>query len=185
MIDQKRIAQAERNVSQYIQEERLLIKRSDVANYAHFFLKNAETSLMTAKALFELSTENRKKQEFDLEERFETYLWVVVASYYAMFYVSLALLARHEMKVGDKFAHRVVADTLIAKFLKDQKLAKLLESYEETKDQALQIIGSQEKAHALVQDYEYERQKRHELQCQEPPVTLASLGNTGGMTSDR
>lgn len=178
MIDQKRISEAERNVKQYIQEERLFIKRKDVAHYVHFFLKNTETSLLTAKSLLELSTQNEKKQVFGLEEKFETYLWVVVAAYYSMFYASLALLAKNEMKFGDKFVHKIVADTLIANFLKNQKLAKLLETYEEAKDQALQIVGSQEKALTLVQDYEYERQKRHELQYEVGKEAKHNLANT-------
>ena len=178
MIDQKRILEAEKNVQQYIQEERLFIKRKDIAHYVPFFLKNAETSLLTAKALLELSTENQKKQTFGLEETFETYLWVIVPSYYSMFYAALALFAKNEMKVGDQFAHKVVADTLIVNFLKNQKLAKLLEMYEETKDQAMQIMGSQDKARILVQDYEYERQKRHELQYEVGKEAKHNLANT-------
>lgn len=128
--------------------------------------------------MFELSTENQRKQVFGLEEKFETYLWVVVASYYSMFYAALALLAKHEMKVGDKFVHKVVADTLVVNFLKNQKLAKLLDAYEEAKDQALQIVGSQEKALTLVQDYEYERQKRHEVQYEVGKEAKHNLANT-------
>lgn len=41
MIDQKRISEAERNVKQYVQEDRLFMKRKDVAHYVPFFLKNA------------------------------------------------------------------------------------------------------------------------------------------------
>lgn len=72
MIDQKRISEAEKNVPKYIQDEWLFIKRKDISQHVQFFLQNAETSLQTSEALFELSTDNHKKQIFALQENFET-----------------------------------------------------------------------------------------------------------------
>lgn len=178
MIDQKRIVEAEKNVPKYIQDGWLFIKRKDISQYLQFFLKNAEISLQTSKALFELSTDNQKKQTFALQDDFETYLWVVVSAYYSMFYAALALLAKNEMKVGDKLVHKVVADTLIANFLKNQKLAKLLETYEEAKDEALQLVGAEERAKELVASYEHERKKRSDLQYELGSVAKQNLAKT-------
>ncbi|MBI4146057.1 hypothetical protein HY489_01835 [Candidatus Woesearchaeota archaeon] len=178
MIDQKRISEAEKNVPKYVQDGWLFIKRKDIAQYLQFFLKNAETSLQTSKALLELSMDNQKKQVFALQDNFETYLWVVVSAYYSMFYAALALLAKNEIKVGDKLVHKVVADALIANFLKNQKLAKLLETYEEAKDQALQIVGSQDRAKELVESYESERKKRSDLQYELGSVAKQNLAKT-------
>lgn len=127
-------------------------------------MDNATTSILTAKTLYELSTDLSKKSALALQPEFETYLWVIVSSYYTMFYSALALLAKNELKTGDKLVHKVVADTLITNFLKNKKLAKLLENYEETKEQALQITGTEEKAEQLIENFEHERHKRSRIQ---------------------
>ncbi len=163
MIDQKRIAEAEKRVNQYLKEEWLILKHKDSANNVRFFLKNAETSLLTAQVLFDISNDSVKKQAVRQTNEFESYLWVVVASYYSMFYASLALLAKNEMKTSGR-EHEVVENTLIARFIGNNRLARLLEGYQETKDKALQITGAQEKAEELVVSYIHERQKRNELQ---------------------
>ena len=159
MLEQKRIAEAEQNYRRYLAEEHLFTNHKTIAQYTQFFLKNAETSLLTAKTLFELSTVKEKQNALGLNN-FESYLWVVVSSYYSMFYAALALLAKHNMKVGDYHAHKVVADTLIAQFLKNKKLAKLIESYEENKEAALELVGTEDKAHGLIESFEQERKKR-------------------------
>ena len=163
MIDQKRIAEAEKNVKRYLDDDWLLTKRKDMVQHCGFFMKNAETSLITANTLFEISNEPAKKKILMLSATFESYLWVVVSAYYSMFYAALALLAKHEIKVGGK-VHQVVSDTLVANFLKNQKLAKLLDAYEDAKDEALQLVGTEERAEELIANYERERQKRNDLQ---------------------
>lgn len=165
MLDQKRIAEAEKNFRRYVEEGWLFTKREDIVSYVHFFLKNAETSLLTAQTLFDLSTASKeKKQAAGVQEQFESYLWVVVSSYYSMFYAALALLAQHKIKAGDKLVHKVVADTLIVQFLTNQRLARLIENYEESKATALKLVGAEERALGLVESFDQERHKRHKLQ---------------------
>lgn len=177
MIDLKRIEEAERNVEQYISGEWLILKRKDMVNNADFFMKNATTSLLTAQALFDLSNDESKKKAIGQMRDFESYLWVVVSSYYSMFYASLALMAKNEMK-ADGQIHQVVEDTLIARFLNNQKLAKLVEQYQETRDKAQQIMGSQERARVLVENYGRERGKRNELQYELGKEAKRNLADT-------
>ncbi len=179
MLDAKRIAEGERNFRRYIEDGWLFQKQADIANYIHFFLKNAETSLLTAQTLFDLSTANKEKKELvGVQENFESFLWVVVASYYSMFYAALALLAKHQFKVGDKLAHKVVADTLIAQFLTNKRLAKLIESYEDSKETALEIVGTEERAYELVESFDQERRKRHRLQYELGEEAKQNLAKT-------
>jgi uncharacterized protein (UPF0332 family) len=178
MIDQKRIADAERNVKRYVQEGLLFLKRPGIAGYSRFFLSNAETSLLTAKTLFEISSEQSKKQTIMLPETFESYLWVVVSSYYSMFYSALALLGSHQIKVGDKVAHKVVADTLISQYLSNKRLAKLIDAFEDERHNALELIGAEEKASELVESFEQERLKRHRLQYELGAEAKRNLAKT-------
>lgn len=179
MLDAKRIAEGERNFRRYIEEGWLFQRRADIANNANFFLKNAETSLLTAQTLFGLSTANKEKKELaGVQDTFESFLWVVVSSYYSMFYAALALLAKHQIKVGDKLAHKVVADTLIAQFLANKRLAKLIEHYEDSKETALEIVGAEERAYELVESFDQERRKRHRLQYELGEEAKQNLAKT-------
>ncbi len=98
--------------------------------------------------------------------------------YYSMFYAALALLAKHQFKVGDKLAHKVVADTLIAQFLTNKRLAKLIESYEDSKETALEIVGTEERAYELVESFDQERRKRHRLQYELGEEAKQNLAKT-------
>ncbi len=54
MIDEKRLKEAESRVKQYISDG--VIKSKENPGQVDFFIKNAEDSIDSAKALFELST---------------------------------------------------------------------------------------------------------------------------------
>ncbi len=45
-----------------------------------------------------------------------------------------------------------------------EKLAKFIDSYEENKNAAMEIVGAEERAHELVESFEQERRKRHKFQ---------------------
>jgi len=62
---------------------------------------------------------------------FEGYLWVIVSSYYSMFYAATALLASQGIRATGQIVHKVTRDALIHFFVSNEKLAKLLEQYEE------------------------------------------------------
>ena len=60
MLDEKKLKEAENRVKQFISDG--TIKSKGKPEHVDFFLKNANDSIDSAKALFELST-NPKKQE--------------------------------------------------------------------------------------------------------------------------
>jgi uncharacterized protein (UPF0332 family) len=61
-------------------------------------MEQAERPLRTASFIQELSTDDRVKQALKVERGFESYIWVIVISYYSMFYAALAMLARDGVK---------------------------------------------------------------------------------------
>jgi len=171
MINKERIDEAKRNVKQYVDDGLLKINDKDAARFVDFFMANAESSLRTASILQQISDEDTLKEKLKVESDFESYLWVIISSYYAMFYAATAILAKQGIKASGQIVHKVTADALIHFFWSNAKLAKLLEQYEETQTVGLELIGREElmkkmqkKADELIVSYESERKKRSKFQ---------------------
>ena len=147
MLDEKRIKEAESNVKTYLTEG-ILRKTSFNQNIFQILKKNAQESLDIANFLYK----NRKSS-----------LWIIVASYYSMFYLANALLYKWGYKVGDKISHKVTADALIV-FARNKSKQSLIESYEDIRDEALATMKSDE----LIQYFDFERRKRSFIQYQTP-----------------
>jgi uncharacterized protein (UPF0332 family) len=158
MLDEKRLKEAENKVKQYLKEK--AIKTKEKPEYVEFFLKNANDSIDSAKALFELSTD-QKKQEFFGFTSFNGLLWTVNASYYSMFYMARALLENEGIKIKtDLSIHTVTFDTIVSYFYLTGKLEKeLLDDFAEAKKDSIEILGKQ-KADELIEEYFFEKRKR-------------------------
>ena len=171
MIDKERINEAKRNVKQYVDDGLLKLGDKDAPRFVDFFMANAESSLRTASILQEISDENALKEALKVGMDFESYLWVIVSSYYAMFYAATAILAKHGIRTTGQIVHKVTADALIHFFGSNEKLAKLLEQYEEAQAVGLELVGQEElikrmqkKVDELIIAYEGERKKRSKFQ---------------------
>ena len=171
MIDKERINEAKRNVKQYVDDGLLKLGDKDAPRFVDFFMANAESSLRTASILQEISDENALKEALKVGMDFESYLWVIVSSYYAMFYAATAILAKQGIRATGQIVHKVTADALIHFFGSNEKLAKLLEQYEEAQAVGLELVGRedlmkrmQKKADELIIAYEGERKKRSKFQ---------------------
>jgi len=103
VIDKERLNEAKRNVKQYVDDGLLKLNDRDAPKFVGFFMTNAESSLRTASVLQQISDENALKETLKTGMDFESYLWVIVSSYYAMFYATTALLAA---KKGFSFSKR-------------------------------------------------------------------------------
>ena len=171
MIEKERIAEARRNVKIYVEDGLLKTGDKDAARFVEFFIANAESSLRTASILQEISDENNLKETLKVGSDFESYLWVIVSSYYSMFYAATAILAKQGIRATGQIVHKVTADALIHFFASNEKLAKLLEQYEEAQTVGLELVGREElmkrmqkKADELIISYEGERKKRSKFQ---------------------
>lgn len=158
MIDEKKLKEAENRVKQFISEG--IIKSKGKPEHVDFFIKNADNSIDSAKALFELST-NPQKQESLGFTSFNGLLWVVNASYYSMFYMARALLENSGIKIkADLSIHAVTFDAVIYYFYLTGKLQKeFLEDFIEAKEDAAELLGKQ-KADELMEAYFFEKKKR-------------------------
>ncbi len=150
MLDQKRITIAESNVRQYLEEGLLKKQKNETAK--KMYLENVDLSLQTAQKL--LSLEDRE---------YKPYLWIIVTSYYAMYYAANAVLLELGYKVGDKISHKVTVDALVV-FVRNKLKKQLLEEYESLKEDVLEITS--QKTDGLIQSLDLERQKRSQFQYQ-------------------
>jgi len=148
MLDEKRIKEAETNVKNYLEDGLLKKDLNETAKL--MYLENSNLSLETAQKL--LTLENKT---------YKPYLWIVVASYYSMFYIANAVLLRLGYKVGEKVSHKVTGDALIV-FVRNKLRKELLEEYENTKEDALEIISS--KTDFILKSLDLEREKRSRFQ---------------------
>jgi uncharacterized protein (UPF0332 family) len=171
MIAKERIEEANRNVRHYLAEGLLRAKDDTVQKFVTFFMDNAESSLETAALLYMISDDETVKDRLKVSSEFESFLWVIVSSYYSMFYAATALLASEGVKARGEIVHKVTADALIHYFITNRKLAKMLEEYDEAKDVVDELVGREEfmkrietKANELIVAFESERRKRSKFQ---------------------
>ena len=145
MLSEQRIREAEGGVKGYLQEG--LIRKEGFQDIVFIVLRNnAKESIDLANFI----AENRKSD-----------LWVIVTSYYSMYYIANAILYKLGYKVGEKISHKVTADALIV-FARKRLKDSLIESYEEMQEEALAGIG----ADALLESFDLERKKRSIIQYQ-------------------
>ena len=159
MLNETRIREAESNVKAYISEG-LLKKISADKHIMTILLRNAKESLRVAEEIYQKN----------LSE-----LWVIVCSYYAMYYYANAALLKFGYKVGDKIVHKVTFDALIV-YVRGKLKESLLEEYEETREEALNLAGM--RADSLVESFEYERNKRSFIQYKTIDVEKQSKART-------
>jgi hypothetical protein len=159
MLDEKRIKEAQSNIKSYLVEG-LMTKQLFDKKIFDVLSNNAHESLETANFL----SKNNKSP-----------LWIIVCSYYSMFYIANAVLYKIGYKVGDKIAHKVTSDALIV-FVKDKLKQSLIEDYEEAKEEALLLAKS--RAESVIENFDFERKKRSFIQYQTKETEKTSKSQT-------
>ncbi len=159
MLSKNRIKEAETNVRSYLNEGLIKIE-SPNADAIIVLLRNAKESIESADKL-------------NLEKISD--LWVIVCSYYSMFYTANAVLCKLGYKVGDKIPHKVTIDALIV-YVRNKLKDNFIEDYEEIKEEALLL--AQNKAEGLLEDFDSERKKRSLIQYQTNDLDKRSKAET-------
>lgn len=159
MLKSERIKEAETNVRVYLQDG-LLRKSSLNEQVLNVLLKNGKESLRVADEIFQKGWSD---------------LWVIVCSYYAMYYYANAVLLKLGYKTGEKIVHKVTADALIV-YVRGKLKGSLIEEYEEAKEEALNLAGI--KADNLIESFDFERNKRSSIQYQTVEIEKHSKAKT-------
>ena len=150
MLNERRIKEAHSNVKRYLSENLLKKQKNETAK--EMFIDNSNLSLKTAQKLLSLESFNYKP-----------YLWIIVCSYYSMYYIANAVLLNLGYKVGDKISHKITVDALIV-FVRNKLKRELIEDYEEVKESAQELIVS--KTDSILEFLDLERKKRSKFQYQ-------------------
>ncbi len=145
MLDEKRIQEAKTNMRTYLAED--FITKEPLKNIIFdTYLRNHRESLNIAEHINRNNLSN---------------LWVVVTSYYSMFYIANAALYKRGYKAGSKLAHKVTADALI-ELVRNKLKQSLLEDYEQIQEEALGIART--RADDIIESFDKERAKRSMFQ---------------------
>ena len=159
MIDAERKKEAQQNFTQYLQDG--LIKKEKNETAKAMYSKNADLSLNLA--------------EECMSSILKPYIWVVVISYYSMFYIANAVLLELGYKTGGKIVHKVTNDALIV-LVTDKIKKSLLEEYEMAKDDALEIASI--KSDEIIELYGLEMGKRSRFQYEMTESIQEQKANT-------
>lgn len=151
-------------------QDKEITKKEENKKFVYFYINNALISLQAARILWEISHQQKIKQQFSfIDDSFEAYLWVINPSYYCMFYMAGALLASEGIKISSEIGvHRKTFEALVYYFYLTNKLPKhFVELFEEAQQESLELSGKEElfvsmqaKTMELMKSYAYEMGKR-------------------------
>lgn len=140
-MDEKRLKIAKRNFNNYLKKG--LIKKENFQDIVYqTYLKNAAESLSVANEIYKNKLSS---------------LWVVVSSYYAMFYIASAYVYKKGYKTRHKIVHQIINEALIV-FSTNDLEKHFFKEYEEEREKALAASEN------LLKDYESEKTKRARFQ---------------------
>ena len=154
-MDEKRIKIAESNFKKYLEDG--LIRKSEFEDVIYeTYFRNSLESLNSANNLFENKI---------------SFLWVVIASYYSMFYIACAYIYKRGYKTSHEIVHQIINESLIV--LARHDLEKhFLEEYQEEKEKALSASEN------LLNSYEFEKIKRSSFQYETTVMIKESKAKT-------
>lgn len=160
MLDQKRITEAQSNMRKYL-EDGLISKISQYKNeILQTYKRNYKESFEVAEKLF---NENSSS------------LWVVVTSYYSMYYIANAVIYKNGCKISSKISHKITSDALIV-FVRNKLKKALIEDFENARDAALDITQT---ADEIIDNFDKELGKRSDFQYE----TTEQIKRTSAKTS--
>ena len=163
MLDDKSLEEIKKNVA-LLRNEEEISKKENNKKLVDFYIENSLVSLNTAKLLDSVSNDVSIKKKFDfIDDSFEAHLWIINTSYYSMFYMAGALLAKIGVKVKSSIGiHSKTFQAFVYYFYLSNKIAKqYVEEFKEAQEESQELLGlMQKKAKELMVKYDFEMDKR-------------------------
>ncbi len=148
--------QVEIEVKNYKTEDKIKIRLPD-ETWTNYHFSKSDYNLRIARVNFNLNEHKDFIKELEKSEdpEFNTYEWVIIMSYYAMFHSVNALLKKIGIKIGKKYAHEITTNLLLYYFY----YTKIIE------DELLKLYeNAEEKAKSLVVSYIFAKEERTKYQ---------------------
>lgn len=152
--------QVEIEVKSYKASDKIKIMFPDETWTKHHFSK-ADYNLRIARINFNLNDHKDFIKELEQAEEhdpeFDTYEWVIIMGYYAMFHSVNALLRKIGVKVGKEYAHEITTNLLLYYFYYTKVIEdELLKIYENAEEKAKGLVVSYIFAKGERTKYQYE-----------------------------
>ena len=151
MLEDKRLEESSKIIKKLIADGRIVKPKEGAVG---FFIEKSTQSIAVASRLLELED----------AEGLIADMWVINASYYAMFFAATALLAKFGHKINTEAGiHRLTYHALVHFFIvEDNKLKKhFIEEDKDAVEQAEELLQlSERKAEKLIRDFDSEMSKR-------------------------
>jgi len=152
--------QVEIEVKHYKSDDKIKIMLPD-ETWKRYHFSKAEYNLRIARINFNLNEHKdfikKLEQTEEYDPEFNTYEWVIIMSYYAMFHSVNALLRKIGVKVGKKYAHEITTNLLLHYFYYTKIIEdELLKIYEKAEEKAKELVVSYIFAKEERTKYQYE-----------------------------
>ncbi len=170
---EKKIEIAEKRIKELLESEDLKRISEEIKDrIAQFYGQKSKNRMETAALIFSYSDDAKKKQSTDVSKEYADYGEVVAASYYAMYYLVHAYLAKkYSMKLREETrgVHAITHNLVLCYLVKTNKLAThLYEEYRKTMEttaeiQRISINDFQEEAFEYAKRYDESRAAREKF----------------------
>lgn len=135
------VKRAKHNFASYLRDGYIQKKEFNTIIF-DTYSRNHEESLSLARLIYQQKS---------------SYLWVVITSYYSMFYIANAVLYKRGYKLGSKIVHKVTYDAILC-LLRSDLQDIFIEEYVLEQSKALALTD------AFFEDYKHELHKRSTFQ---------------------
>lgn len=160
---EQKITEAKREVEKLLDSQNLKKLPEDIKDkIAKFYEEKSRRRMETAALVFSYSSDAKKRQTGEVSKEYADYSEVVVASYYAMYYIVHAYIAKkYAVKIGENLrgVHVITHNLVLYYLVNTNKLAAhLYEEYKKTMEttaelQKISIDDFQEKAFWYAEKY--------------------------------
>jgi uncharacterized protein (UPF0332 family) len=121
-------------------------KSDDNKRFARFFFERSQNSLLTTGILYQISNNPEDKSFLKIDDSYEAFMWTIVSSYYSMFYMASALVAKKGIKVGEIDVHKNVRNAFLRLYIENSDLERKLGiDYTACKEMAQDLMAEREK----------------------------------------
>ena len=174
--------QAEIEIKDYKVKDKLKIVFPDESWANHHFNK-ADYNLRIARINFKLNQRKTMIKELEgideIDDSLNTFEWVVIMSYYAMFHAVNALLRKIGVKVGKEHAHEITVNSLLyylyyTKIIEDELLSLYEKAEEKARELVVSYVFAKEKRTTYQYDARLESEKKETGKILEDAVNFVS-----------